>query len=117
MGAKFVRNGVSFAWYDHCIINGRKFDVQIGQEEGKRSLSIQGGRITFFLMTEDDINNEPIAVSCYDNGKWEIKCPEEDDEACIAQNYFIARWNRSCDKPRIMEVPSTYNRKKGNENV
>ena len=114
MGARFLKRNIAYAWNDHCVINGRKFDVVICCEEGKRALSIQGGRITFFLMSEEDVNGQSIAVSSYDNGKWEIKCPDEDDEACIAQNYFISRWNKVNNKPRMMEIPSKHD-KKGKE--
>ena len=112
MGARFLKRDITSAWNDRCTINGRTFDVQICCEEGKRALSIQGGRITFFLMSEDDVN-EPIAISYYDNGKWQIKCPEEDDEACIAQNYFITKWNRFVSNNGVLD--KIINGKKGNK--
>ena len=58
------------------------------------------GRIVFFLMSEksgfDGV--EDCAISCYDNGTWTLECPEEDDEACIAQTYFINHWNYERNK-------------------
>jgi hypothetical protein len=96
MGALFIPPENDPVQHEQIMINGRVFDAEIKcKATGHRARSIQGGRIVFFLMSEaSGVNGmEDVAVSCYENGKWTLKCPEEDDEACIAQTYFISHWN------------------------
>lgn len=101
MGALFIAPGNDSVHHEQIVINGRIFDAEVKCKSiGNRARSIQGGRIVFFLMSEksgfDGV--EDCAISCYDNGEWTLECPEEDDEACIAQTYFINHWNYERNK-------------------
>lgn len=101
MGAVFQKRDPAVTWHDQATINGRIFDAEITCDSHPvRTRSIQGGRITFFLLSEKDLMGD-CAKSCFENGKWTIKCPEEDDEACIAQTYFISKWNSEKKQEKI----------------
>lgn len=95
MGAVFIPPNVDLVFHEEATINGRIFDAEIRCKVKGRARSIRGGRITYFLMSErSGVNGmEDCAISCFEDGKWTIKCPEEDDEACIAQTYFIEMRN------------------------
>ena len=105
MGARFAKRELAPNYTDKIQIGDRIFHVEITCSEKCNALNIQSGRITSFLMSESDIL--PIngsgrvtmhAVSSYENGQWDIPCPEEDDAAVIAQTYFIEKYNRQIFK-------------------
>ena len=101
MGALFIPPVNEPVQHEQIMVHGRIFDAEVKcKSTGNRARSIQGGRIVFFLMSEKSgiDGMEDCAVSCYEDGKWTLKCPEEDDEACIAQTYFINHWNYERNK-------------------
>ncbi len=81
---------------DHICLNGRPFEVSITLGSFGCGGSLQGGRILFFLISE-----EGVAVGYYHDGGWEIPLDANDDELELAVLYFLEKYNRK----RNMEVP------------
>ena len=107
MGARFLRRESAPNYTDKFEIGGRVFHAEITCNEKCNALNIQSGRITYFLMSESDISPAngssrvtKHAVSLYEKGDWIISCPSEDDEAAIAQAYFIEKYNRQIYKKK-----------------
>ena len=107
MGIRFLRREFAPQYTDRFEIGDRVFHAEITCGERCDALNIQSGRIIYFLMSESDISPAngsgrvtKHAVSLYEGGKWVISCPTEDDEAVIAQTYFIEKYNRQIHKKR-----------------
>ena len=107
MGVRFKKLETAPNWTDKVTIGGRTFHVEITCSEKCNALNIQSGRISSFLMSESDISAQNgsgrvtlHAISNYENGEWLIPCPSEDDEAVIAQTYFIEKYNRQIYRKR-----------------
>lgn len=85
--------------YDHLVICGYEFTVNMtkNQKLGLAS-ALQGGRITRFEMHECG-----ELVCLYEDGEWVIKLDEENDMACIAMSYFLAKHNRRRSKKEEKE--------------
>ena len=107
MGASFLRREFAPQYTDKFEIGERVFHVEITCGEKCNALNLQSGRITYFLMSESDISPAngsgrvtKHAISLYEDGNWIISCPSEDDEAVIAQTYFIEKYNRQIYRNR-----------------
>lgn len=105
--AIFNRPPMEMSYHDRLELGGRIFDASLIIREGRRRSCIQGGRISYFLMSECDgdvfsgaLGAKDVAKCLFEDGEWKFPVSDEDDEACIAQTYFIEKWNRKMKKEK-----------------
>lgn len=68
----------------------RYFTADMVLKDGHSGAALQGGRITYFMLSDDD----GCMLCLYDDGEWQTELDENDGVAEFARNYFISKWNR-----------------------
>lgn len=96
MCAVFGRKSGEEVFYDGLSLQDgfetRNFTARIVVGEGRAVESIQGGRITGFMLFDSD----PEYVLChYEKGYWFQPIDPNDTVACFALSHFLADWNVS----------------------
>lgn len=93
MCAVFTKKSGKVVYYDGIEMPDgyqiRYFTAQVMIEEGQALASIQGGRITRFMMTD----NDEELICLYENGKWVKELDISDAIAGLAQSVLIKKYN------------------------
>ena len=88
-----------YSVYDKIIINGWTFDAELWlHHKFGLASALQGGRVVYFHLRQGG-----ETVGLYEDSKWVIKIPQENDEACIAMTYFLTKHNRQRNKKEEKE--------------
>lgn len=93
MCAVFLKKSSKRTYYDGITMpdgySGRTISATITVEDGKATKSIYGGRITEFILHEEDGE----LLSLYKDGEWKKKLNPDDDVALLAQQTFLAGYS------------------------
>lgn len=95
MCAIFTRKSGEATYYDGLVlrdgVEDRNFTAKITVKERQALKSIQGGRITEFMLFDSD--NKLLCL--YDDGRWQVPLDANDTMACFARTHFVSEYNSS----------------------
>lgn len=93
MGVVFTRKLYEVHYVDTLQLpdgyGTRLFTAEITVKEGEALKALQGGRIIYFHMFDDD----HCTLCLYENAEWKIEIPQDDTIAEFAMEFFVTHWN------------------------